>query len=239
MAQYGPSTSHSENEETCLDQDLLERNAFDDIETLLCPHSRTVETDIETHRQETFGHLLRPCERMNTSTQLVLRVHLVENLDEVIITAALVQEKRKIHCSDNLELLSEILVLTLHIIHKEQINLLITEEESIIIQTKLADRNDLFHFLSLLSKRNQLGDDGIRLLLLELTATCWMNANRRVETRIRSRQSKRLLGFLQIASFMSRIPDTTKPVIIILDTPTFQARSSTSFRSLGCFTFPR
>ena len=117
--------------------------------------------------------------------------------------------------------------------------LLITKEESIIIQTKLADRNDLLHFLSLLRKRNQFGDNGIRLLLLELTATCWMNPDRRVETRVRFRQSKRLLSFLQIASFMSQILDTIKPVIIILETPTFQARSSTSFRSLGCLTFPR
>lgn len=176
---------------------------------------------------------------MNASAEGVIRIQLVENLDEVIVTVALVEEKRKINGSDNLELLSEVFVLTLRLTERDQRDLFITEEESIIIQTKLTNCNDLSRFLSLLRKRNHLSNDRVRLFLLELTAARWMNANRGVETRIGFRQRKRLLGFLQIPSCMSRMLDTIQPVIMILDTPTFQARSSTSFRSFGCFTFPR
>lgn len=176
---------------------------------------------------------------MNASAKCVIWIKLVEDLDEVVVAITLVEEEGKIDCSDNLELLSEVFVLTLHVTDRVDGDLLITEEESIIIQTELANCNDLSHFLSFLRKRNQLSDDRIRLFLLELTTTRWMDANGGVQTWIRLRQSQCLLGFLQITSCMSRKLDTIKPVIMILDTPTFQARSSTSFRSFGCFTFPR
>ena len=96
---------------------------------------------------------------MNASAKGMIRIELVENLDEVVIAVAFVEEKRKIDCSDKLELFSEVLVLTLHIIGGENKDLLITEEESIVIQTKLANCNDLFHLLSLLCKRDQLCND--------------------------------------------------------------------------------
>ena len=124
---------------------------------------------------------------MDTSAELVIWIHLVKHLDEVVIAVALVEEERKIHRLDDFKLLSEVLVLPLHVTERTKHDLFITEEESIIIQTELANCNDLSHFLSFLRQRNELCNDGVCLFLLELTATSRMNTNCRVETGIRLR----------------------------------------------------
>ena len=121
---------------------------------------------------------------MHTTTQFVIRVHFVEYLDKVFTTSSFMKEEGEINCTNDFKLFAEILVLTLEddTSKKGDNYFLITEMETIVIQTKLSNRNNLSGILSSFGNCNQLLDNGVCLFLFELTATSWVNSCCRVQT---------------------------------------------------------
>ena len=85
--------SVDEQKQTGLDQNAIEGNTANHVQTLFCPHSGSVEADVESKVQQTLRHLLRSRKRVHTSAQLMIRVHFLENFQEVLVAIPTMEEE--------------------------------------------------------------------------------------------------------------------------------------------------